>query len=262
MSLINGTFCFDETRGQTSWQGFSCDDDSSLVDFLVGPVSERLHDSTAAVDFEEDLRALATTQFASDNLELVLQASVPEERDWAIGESLAEAFLEYEHSVSWPWNHERDKRNPFASLPGADLVGFVVDGGVTRLALGEVKASTDTNNPPGVMNGRSGMRHQLEQLATNLETLCQLLKWLHPRCKGTGNEQPFKDAVRLLIDSGNQAISLYGVLIRDTPPTSLDLEARGDALAKTIAHPTSCRLIAIYLPFSITELPSRVRGAA
>ncbi|QDS89698.1 hypothetical protein EC9_38980 [Rosistilla ulvae] len=262
MSLVNGSYCFDATRGQTSWQGFCCTDDASLSDFLKGPVTERLHDSTATLDFRDDLRALATTQFASDSLELVLQADVPEERDWAIGESFAEAYLEAEHAVSWPWNHERDKRNPFASLPGADLVGFVDEGGATRLALGEVKASTDANNPPGVMNGRSGMRHQLEQLVTNLGTLCQLLKWLHSRCKGTENEQAFKDAVRLLIDSGNQAISLYGVLIRDTPPTVLDLEARGDALSKNVVSPTSCRLVAIYLPFSIAELPSRVGGAA
>ena len=193
---------------------------------------------------------------------LVLQASIPEERDWAIGESIAEAFLECEHSVSWPWNHERDKRNPFASLPGADLVGFETDAGVTRLALGEVKSSTDASTPPGVMNGRSGMKNQLERLLTNLGTICQLLKWLHPRCKGTPNEDQFKEAVRQLINSGNQAISLFGVLIRDTPPNALDLESRGDALSKTVSSPTSCRLIAIYLPFPIADLPTRVGGSA
>ncbi|NCC61037.1 MAG: hypothetical protein EOM12_08860 [Verrucomicrobiae bacterium] len=56
-------------------------------------------------------------------------------------EALAEAWLEKEHKVIWPWNMERDKRNANASLPGADLVGFVENGSEIRLILGEVKSS-------------------------------------------------------------------------------------------------------------------------
>ncbi len=61
-------------------------------------------------------------------LEEVLSAEVPETRDWAAGEALAEAVLEAHHDVVLPWNIERDKRNPFASLPGAGIVGFQRDG--------------------------------------------------------------------------------------------------------------------------------------
>jgi hypothetical protein len=56
---------------------------------------------------------------------------------------LAEAFLEDEQCVVFPWNMERDKRNPFGSLPGADIIGFVGEGINCHFALGEVKSSSE-----------------------------------------------------------------------------------------------------------------------
>lgn len=155
---------------------------------------------------------------------------------------------------------ERDKRHPHASLPGADLVGFRVADGEVQLALGEVKTSTDTNTPPNVMNGRSGMVHQIDNLASNLSLICQLLKWLLPRCKGTEHEASFNEAVSLFLNSGNKAIALFGVLIRDTEPSELDLRARGQHIAGNLQDPATCYLIAIYLPFPISDLPVHVAG--
>ena len=53
--------------------------------------------------------------------------SLPNTKDWEIGEALAECALQSdsEHDVSWPWNTVCDRRTPRASLPGADLVGFL-----------------------------------------------------------------------------------------------------------------------------------------
>ncbi len=157
---------------------------------------------------------------------------------------------------------ERDKRHPNASLPGADLIGFRSEGGDTRLVLGEVKSSTDANTPPGVMNGRSGMIHQIDNLANDLSRICQLLKWLLHRCKGTENENLFDKAVKLFFNSGNKAITLIGVLIRDTQPNERDLRPRGQTLAKKLQNPTLCHLMAIYLPCAIADLPSRLQGGA
>ena len=156
---------------------------------------------------------------------------------------------------------ERDKRNAKASLPGADLVGFVVNGTDARLVLGEVKTSTEKKYPPQVMSGRSGhIGHQIDNLANNLGTVTQLLKWLYYRCKNTEFETLYNTSAILYFNSGNNAVSLYGVLIRDTEANELDLKARGTALSSALNIPTSCHLLALHLPCKITELPEKVRG--
>ena len=251
---------YESEEQQASWRGVKMDDGDGFNSFMTNDVASRLHDEEGSAEFEGHLRSLANTGFARDSLDAILAAEVPEERAWAVGEAMAEAYLANEHDIVWPWNMERDKRNPQASLPGADLVGFSVADGKVQLALGEVKTSTDANTPPGVMNGRSGMVHQIDNLSSNLSLICQLLKWLLPRCKGTEHETTFNEAVGLFFNSGNKAIVLFGVLIRDTEPNELDLQARGQQIAAHLQSPTTCCLIALYLPCTISDLPARVAG--
>lgn len=206
------------------------------------------------------MRGLASTGFASNSLDDILAAEVPEERDWAIGEAMAEAYLTRRHDVTWPWNMERDKRTPKASLPGADLVGFEIIGADVRLVLGEVKTSSDSDTPPNVMNGRGGMIHQIDKLASDLGVLNCLLKWLLPRCKGTEYETFFNSAIIRLLHSGNRAVAMFGVLIRDTEPNERDLKARGQSLAVTLLEPSTCKLISLYLPCAVADLPARIVG--
>jgi hypothetical protein len=221
-------------------------------------VAARLHDAPGHDALTEHLRGLSLTGMGQEALEEVLAAEVPETRDWAAGEALAEAVLEAQHDVVLPWNTERDKRNPFASLPGADIVGFQRDGESHRLALGEVKCSSEIQSPPQVMSGRSGMTHQLDILASNLATLCQLLKWLLPRVKGTEHETAFNNACTRYFNSGKRDLVLFGVLIRDQTVRETDLQARGRTLAGRLQAPSCCHLLALYLPWPITQLPKRV----
>lgn len=236
------------------------DDGAEFNTFLANNVTSRLYDVEGNAEFKAHLTGLVNTGFAKDSLQAILMADNPEQRDWAIGEAIAEAYLERDYDITWPWNMERDKRNPKASLPGADLIGFEIKGDYIRLVLGEVKTSSDVRTPPRVMNGRSGMTHQIDQLANNLSLIYQLLKWLLPRCKGTRYEELFNAAVGLFLDSGNKTITLFGVLIRDTQPNSLDLQVRGETLGGHLQFPTTCQLIGIYLPCTISELLKRVNG--
>lgn len=241
-----------------SWQGRCAQEGDAFDAFLQGPVAARLNDAEGHAEFTEHLRGLSLTGMGQEALEEVLAAEVPETRDWAAGEALAEAVLEAQHDVILPWNTERDKRNPFASLPGADIVGFQRDGTSHRLALGEVKCSSEAQSPPQVMNGRSGMTHQLDTLASNLATLCQLLKWLLPRVKGTEHETAFNNACTRYFNSANRDLVLFGVLIRDQAVRETDLQARGRTLAGRLQAPSCCRLLALYLPWPIAQLPARV----
>ncbi|MGC3975388.1 MAG: hypothetical protein QM771_13565 [Nitrospira sp.] len=252
------TIVYKASDQQISWQGISVADGDMFNSFMANNVSSRLHDEDGGRDFSNTLRSLTTTGFASDSLEKILAAEVPEERDWAVGEAMAEAYLMNQHNLTLPWNMERDKRTPKASLPGADLVGFEICGGSVRLALGEVKTSGDVNTPPNVMNGRSGMAHQIDNLVNNLGLVCQLLKWLWPRCKMTQHESSFRTAVAVFLNSGNKDIVLFGFLIRDTPPNELDLKARAQSLAAIVTAPANCHLIALHIPCSIADLPAKV----
>jgi hypothetical protein len=252
---------YQNQEGPVSWQGYRMCDGESFDSFICDEVASRLYDSEELDDIKSHLRGLSLTGFGKDSLEKVLDASIPESRDWAVGEAIAEAWLSRGHGVIWPWNMERDKRNPYASLPGADLIGFINQGSETRIVLGEVKTSGETKYPPQVMTGRSGMKHQIDNLATDLNLINQLIRWLWPRCKKTDYESQFNASVKLYFNSGNKAVALFGILIRDTQANELDLKTRGQALGRTLSSPTKCNLIALYLPCSITELPGKVMMA-
>ena len=245
---------------QVSWRGVSMEDEDKFNDFIANDVTSRLYDEEGEIGFEADIRSLTSTGFDPENLNAILAAEPPEKRAWEVGEAMAEAYLRYKCEIDWPWNMERDKRNPNASLPGADLVGFRGDGDDVHLVLGEVKTSSEEKSPPGVMSGSSGMIHQIENLANNSSLISQLIKWLWFRCKDTEYETSFNAAVKLLIASKNKAIALFGVLIRDTQPNELDLESGGQALAGVLHAPTTCHLTAIYLPCTIADLPERISG--
>lgn len=251
---------YDGNESCVSWQGLSLCIDEEFRSFMQRDVAERLKDTQGIKDFEDHLRGLALTEMGKENLEAILNAAISEERDWAIGEALAEALLICIYQVVFPWNIERDKRNVNGSLPGADIIGFLPHNSGYRLVLGEVKTSSEEKYPPSVMSGRSGLVHQIDKLAQNLSTIYQLLKWLQPRCKGNKYEEAFNKSVALYLNSGNKAVSLFGVLIRDTKPNKFDLEARGKALGTTVLQPTSIDLIAVYLPCKITDLLSQIEG--
>jgi hypothetical protein len=257
------TLVYEKREQQVCWQGYDLPDNDVFDSFITKDVAARLNDEEGSIEFKSHLRSLSLTGFGKSSLEAVLDAGVPEERDWAVGEAFAEAWLSEEHNVIWPWNMERDKRNTKASLPGADLIGFVVNETESRLVLGEVKSSTEKKHPPQVMSGRGGhIGHQIDSLANNLGTITQLLKWLCPRCKNTEFEGLYNASLTLYFNSGNKAVSIFGVLIRDTKPNELDLKSRGEALSCSLSAPTSCYLIALHLPCKIAALPERVKGGA
>lgn len=247
------------TCGCVLWEGLAAQDGNELNEFLTGPVAARLNDSEGNTELRSHLRGLTLTGMGHAVLEEVLAAEVPEERDWAAGEALAEALLERRHNVVLPWNSERDKRNPFASLPGADIVGFQRDGGSYRLALGEVKCSSEAKWPPQVVNGRSGIGHQIDNLATDLRTICQLIKWLLYRVKRTEHEEAFNQACARYFNSERRDLALFGILVRDQEARDADLRARGRNLGGKLQTPTQCQLIAIYLPWPISRLPKLIR---
>ncbi len=247
--------------GQVFWYGVEMTEGDDFNRFLTKNVASRLYDEEGQSEFETHLRSLGDSGFVQGNLDGLVTSSTEEiGTGWRVGEAIAEAFLAQEHSIVWPWNMNRDRRNSRASLPGADLVGFKVDGSNVQFAFGEVKTSSDSGSPPGVMKGDKGMTNQLKNLSENYSLIRRLIEWLFYRCRGGPYEDFFNSAMSMFVGSGKKAFSLYGVLVRDTQPNETDLSQSGQTLARILNHPTICHLFAIYIPCTVDGLPHRVTG--
>lgn len=250
--------CYTGAHGNASWCGKAVDDRRRFAAFLGDVVGRRVADEESG--FAADLRGLATTDMASEQVERLLRA-VPDPKGWEIGEALAECALREDsgHEMHWPWNMVRDRRTPRASLPGADLVGFCRLDGAIWLTFGEVKTSSETKAPPNVMAGGSGMRWQLEGIANCLAIQGTLLQWLHTRCSHEPHRSMYEEAVGRFLESQGKTLLIVGVLIRDTRPNAADLQGRGKALALALPAPTRVQLFAWYLPVPIADWPALLR---
>jgi hypothetical protein len=254
---------YNNSHNNVEWFGYSVQDNQNYQTFMENNVRERLNDIDGQEIVENHLRPLASTGFEMANLEILLNARTQEERDWAVGESFAEAILERELDVIFPWNHARDLRNENASLPGADIVGLINDNGQQKLLFGEVKTSIQEQYPPNVLYGQGGMTHQLETIGNNATRLITLITWLIYRCKETVYETNFNEAVKyLLSSSSNQGMYLIGVLVRPNIIANVeDLRSRGTALGDTFnGTATKTLLLAYYLPHSLNAFTDLAIG--
>ena len=120
--FVRGKKAYENRHGSVEVGGYalSAGEVEAALQHRVAPA---LRDDAANAEIEQLLRALATTQFATDTLRNALTATrdIP---DWQVGEALAEAYLEDHYDCSFPWPMSRDARNPRASLQGTDSVGF------------------------------------------------------------------------------------------------------------------------------------------
>lgn len=233
------------------WRGVNIDDTEEFDIYLRGPVWDRVNDAEFETDLAQDLQALATTDMATQTLAALLNTVVAPQ-EWEIGEAMAECLLSDEVGAVWPWNENRDRKTPKASLPGADIVGFIGEGDDTIFLFGEVKTSSHAGTPPGVMNGRSGLAHQIDTLATTPNHHFTLIKWLRARCRTDDLHARFRTAARRYLISEGKDFAIIGVLLRDTAAHQDDLRSRGQKFGTGPAQPR-IRLDAWYTPRPIAD---------
>ena len=258
-SLPDHTIEYSGNTAPVAWRGRRVVDVERFKAYAKKRAVPRLVDAEEQAEFDADLNALATTDYATETLTSLLR-NTTRPQSWELGESLAETLLEDEHGVRWPWNHARDKRTPKASLPGKDLIGFIESGIGFALLFGEVKSSSDSRTPPNLMYGPDGMISQLAEAACDRpEQLC-LLKWLRRRCKHTELWSHFEQAITRFLNSRGCDIVIWGVLVRDTSPNERDLKARAAALATKVATVKRVELDAWYFPLPISQWEQLLEG--
>lgn len=254
--MINYDTTYQGHVNHVSYKGKNISNPEDFKSFLSEVVYDRVKDAEHAESFRRDLEELATTEMASDTLIKLLSSNNSHIKPWEIGEAFVECALKDEYNIKWPWNSERDKRTPKASLPGADLVGFYKDGETTQFFFGEVKTSTEKKTPPNVVTGRHGIINQLEIIYGTRSIRLSLIKWLHIRCKNTEMWPYFQEAVETYLKSKEKSVILYGALMRDIDPQEKDLINRANALSKKIdSSITRAKLNAWYCPCSIADWP-------
>ena len=237
--------------------------DVELDAALKGRVSQILWDDAGAADLQAILTSVVTTDFADRSVKRILaNRSAPE--NWRVGEGLAEAFLVENRACEFPWPSGRDLKNPSASPAGTDLVGFQntnTPGNAHRFAFGEVKTSEQEAWPPSVMDGRHGLKKQLEDLRDSTGVKDSLVKYLGHHANGKPWMLRFKSAAERYLTNESD-VSLFGVLVRDVEPKSQDLASRAGTLASGCPEKTSIELRAMYLPKkSINTLAHRALKA-
>lgn len=253
---------YTNTHHNTEWKGYNVNNNDIYLNFMKSNVRNRLKDTPGLIVVENHLKAVVSTGFEVENLKTLLNSDVQEERGWAVGESFSEAILEQELGVIFPWNLSRDLRNGNASPAGADIVGFINDGGQHKLLFGEVKTSEENRYPPQVVTSRTGIANQLETLGTSSTILITLIKWLVHRCKETEYEPYFNEAVKYLFSNSNQGMYLVGVLVRpNITVNENDLRRRATKLGNTFnGTVTKALLLAYYLPHSLVDFATLAIG--
>ena len=109
-----------------------------MSDLTAGPLRERAIDEAFTLELIDEMLALDSTDMANQVLAEFLSGDPPP-LDWQIGEAVAEVLLKEWHGAIWIWNASRDRKTAKASLPGADLSGFVSEQGQVCFLFGEVK---------------------------------------------------------------------------------------------------------------------------
>lgn len=230
-----------------SFEGVSFSD-TEIENAFQKSVKEKLLDIEGTNELVDNLK---TTGFDDTYLLDIFKLDdiITEHNDWRIGEAFAEYYIETNTSAKFYYNELRDARNVFGNKTGADLLGFIEIAGEIIFLFGEVKTSPQPKSPPDLLFGRHGMIDQLKELSNNKVIQRQLIRNFGFKVLNLENTNPFRnDYLQALKNFEYEKFHLFGVLVRDTIPTSNDIKARYKNLTKAIKKEINLKLIALYVP--------------
>lgn len=237
---------------------------SEIEDIFKKEIKDKLLDTEGTIELTSNFEDLTKTGFNKDELAKIFDLSeyIKSFSEWRIGEALTEIFLEREYNVRFHYNELRDARNPLSNKTGADVIGFIDKDGITKFAFGEVKTSNDSNSPPQVMYGRTGMTEQLESLAVNISKRNALIRYIGMKVKDLDDSNPFRIDFANALDSYHKSryvnFSLFGVLVRDTNSNESDCRPRYFHLFGVVEDSIGLKLLALYVPIKMDTWESIV----
>ncbi|MGW4492622.1 hypothetical protein [Streptomyces sp. NPDC004376] len=231
--------------------GYLVSDDDALD--TAPAIQALLSDTKGVEEVRKSLESITRTDFDKTRLEEILSSENKSEA-WRVGEALAEHHLVSKCFCFFPWPSGRDLKNPGTSSGGVDLIGFEIkQSGEIALALAEVKTSAQEKSPPDLMQGRHGMKGQLEGLRSGDNRKLWAIRYLGLHAQGKDWFPHFqKSMIRYFADPAD--VRLYGTLVRTVQPNVADLRARARSLANNCPSSTKISLTAIYVTTNGMEI--------
>lgn len=252
-----------DSDGVVEWKGVEVASAPDFEEFLQSTVRKRFDANEEESDFQDIIQEIGASVLNPENLKEHLDNyELPtDDRSWKIGEAVAECLLIDCEEILLPWNRSLDETNPNASLPGTDIIGFTEVDGEIRFFFAEVKTSWSKSSTPvtAMYDLRDQIRNHLnDEQRRRLHN--KILRYLHPRVKRDPEYwNAFKNALKNHVLSKGMAISVSGILLRDTSPTEKDVKSPTSDLAMDAKNPTKVSVAAYYLPVSIKDWPDKMR---
>lgn len=245
MPISSEELIYDFSEGDCSASGVSLT--SSGLDAAIGDIADSiLYDDPGRAVVDSIISGLHESDFDRFSPQEFL-TRMTGLQPWRVGEAVARLYLTVHRACLFPWPPEWDRRRIDAISAGPDLVGLLLDGSSPCFAFGEVKTSSDPEQPPRVMRGSDGLVQQLRELRGSKVYRDSQVAYLARRAEGTDWFEPLEAAfVRYLKDDLD--VRLFGCLIRDVEPSWSDLRRAVAKLASSHPRSIAIELLAIYLP--------------
>lgn len=217
-------------------------------------IHEKIFDTKGTQELLETF-SVDETGFDSDALKKIfsLEGQQSLTQEWRIGEAIAEFYLEENHDVTVCSNSVREAKNQSANQTGTDIVGYQKEKETYYFAFGEVKTSSDSNSPPQVVYGKTGLVSQEINLLQDEKTKNQLIRYISVHSIDTKNS--YNEVIKVCLKNyiKFEKYFLYGILIRDTNPNEKDLSKITDKLVQKIQNSAMLGMIAVYIPIPMSQ---------
>jgi hypothetical protein len=235
---------FSASPANIPYLGLRITDPADCIGWLSRTVRNRAYDAEEVAAFDAFLHAEG---FDTSELYATISASDEPLTEKDLGETMAELALQDKLGAVWFTNRRRDMRSVRASLPGADIIGFIPsEEGGFRLLVAEVKTSSDPKVPPAVMYGDTGLQYQLVRLATDPRILKRLLLYTFSRVRDANNSR-FREALEHLDKGFMAGTQLVGVLVRDTTVAERDVAHHAKLISDELPEVKNLSLMALYV---------------
>ena len=259
MSIVQGRKIYDCSQSKDGKKVEALSlffNENEIESALKNEVYNRLYDIEMRNEQIQLLCAgLSDTGFRKEDILNIINQQEDFE-DWRVGEAFSEVYLSSYYNAFFPWNIERDSKKPHSSLPGMDIIGFDFTNDEIKFLFGEVKTSSENKFPPQVMNGRSGMKSQLEYVL-NTRNVRNAIYYIFNRLT---KEEKNKYYIKAFQNLFANKYTICGVLVRDTDPNEKDISLKASNLVETVNENQKLFLLALYVPLGyITQFSQIIK---
>ena len=121
----SGQIVYRKVDGQVVWYGFQFEPSDKFKEFMRQDVRSRLELDEVNRELEAHAQEQTALKFGKGSSEIP-RFNVPlETRSWVIGEVIAEAYLQNNYKIEWPWTQDMIFEYQTQASPGQTLLDLL-----------------------------------------------------------------------------------------------------------------------------------------